>query len=99
MAAAKKLMNILAVAGWVILIVGPILVVLALNRYTAGQWPFPPRPIHNSQFCQYPNRPLVNDLCDNSDPAVPECIKAPDEAACARDYQSLEQLEYTEPGK
>lgn len=39
-----------------------------------------------AEQCQYPNRPLVNGHCDNSDPAVPECIKAPDEKACAQEY-------------
>ena len=39
-----------------------------------------------AEQCQYPNRPLVDGHCDNSDPAVPECIKAPDEHACALQY-------------
>lgn len=43
--------------------------------------------------CQYPNRPLVNGNCDNSDPAVPECIKAENEAECAKNYTAPKPVE------
>jgi len=39
-----------------------------------------------AENCQYPNRPLVNGNCDNSDPAVPECTKAANEAECIANY-------------
>jgi hypothetical protein len=64
-------------AGWLSVVAGQVHNIAEASQQASAVTP---------DQCQYPNRPLVNGKCDNSDPAVPECIKAPDEAECARNY-------------
>lgn len=47
--------------------------------------------------CQYPGRTSnPPGGCDNSDPAVPECVLAPDEAACIKAF--TEGKDVSKPG-